>query len=320
MPSAIGRAGTGALSLGNADSRLERQADQVAGYAQPSKQVAKDGTQLDRRLESKIRAPAGGGDLVPEVVRRKAEQATGAKLGGVRVFSGERSHMLNDQLHSDAFTHGNKIFLGKGQSKFDVQLMTHELVHTAQQSASGHGPATIQRKAQNLKIDKRLRQKYSGGRVNGWLAELRQLIEEYNAIPLDDTDYMRQLLLLRDISKKAFQIRGVVDSWGFLAKGKSLRSLGGPFRRAYMLLIRNLTMLAGNASDDHKNPPKWSIVPKEMRRVIDQGKQAQTAGREARRQELILDIDQFEQDELTLDPSELGLGNGNPQGWGMDDE
>ncbi|NJN82885.1 MAG: DUF4157 domain-containing protein, partial [Caldilineaceae bacterium] len=265
----------------------------------------------------------------PEVVRRKVEQTTGAHLGGVRVYKDEQAEKLSDRLHADAFTHGNKIFLGKGQSKHDIQLMAHELAHTVQQGMAGHGtigamgspvngsPSSsaagkvIQRKTKNLKIDKRLREKYSGGRLNPMLAELRQLIDEYNAIPLDDTEYLGQLDLLRSIRNRAFQIRNIVDTWGFMAKGKSLRSLGGPFRRRYNLLIRNLTMLAGNVPDDHKNPPKWSIVPKEMNLVLDQAIQAQQIGREARRQELTLDVAQFEQEELTLDPAALGLGTDN---------
>src|SRR5258706_7268815 len=82
------------------------------------------------------RAGAGGGQAVPEAVRRRVEAATGADLGAVRIYTGRRSQRAARILNARAFTVGNDIHFARGQYRpGGVEgdwLIAHELVHTVQ--------------------------------------------------------------------------------------------------------------------------------------------------------------------------------------------
>jgi hypothetical protein len=112
--------------------------------------------------------------------------------------------------------------------------------------SSGQGPV-IQRKVENLRIDKRLRRTYGSGSVNAKLEEIRGQIETYNAIPVTDGDYNHQLQHLETLGKSSLNYAKEVIDFEFLNKAGTLRSLGGPFRHSYHMLARNLRKLAGTA-------------------------------------------------------------------------
>jgi hypothetical protein len=58
----------------------------------------------------------------------------GADLGHVRVHQDNNAHEAAKSIQAKAFTHQNNIWLGKGQSRHDTGLMTHELTHVVQQT------------------------------------------------------------------------------------------------------------------------------------------------------------------------------------------
>ncbi|MFC6016066.1 DUF4157 domain-containing protein [Plantactinospora solaniradicis] len=92
------------------------------------------GTGVSPALESLIRDP-GGGDPLPPEVRERIESHLGVALGGVQVHAGPAAQDAAVSLHARAFTFGNHIFLGPGESPSDVALMAHEATHVVQQQA-----------------------------------------------------------------------------------------------------------------------------------------------------------------------------------------
>ena len=57
----------------------------------------------------------------------------GVNFGDVRIHSDSRSHAAASTLRARAFTHKNQIWLGKGETQDDLNLMAHEAVHVLQQ-------------------------------------------------------------------------------------------------------------------------------------------------------------------------------------------
>lgn len=86
-------------------------------------------------VRSLIASP-GAGYPVPGAVRSQTEPVLNADLSGVRVHSDARAQRAAADINAKAFTHGNNIYLGAGQSSNDLGLMAHELTHTVQQGAS----------------------------------------------------------------------------------------------------------------------------------------------------------------------------------------
>jgi hypothetical protein len=125
----------------------------------------------------------------------------------------------------------------------------------------------IQRKTRDIHIDKRLTWGYKG-RLGAWLAPLPPLIRGYNSFPVEDVNYDLHLAQLHAIKDMANGIEKRVDSAGYLLKSKSLRGLGGPFRRDAYLVIRNLRKLAGYA----KGGTYEGTVDKEIKKVEKQKK------------------------------------------------
>jgi hypothetical protein len=80
--------------------------------------------------------PAGesGAPLTP-AMRGQLEPLVGADLAQVRVHTGTEAASAARDLHAKAFTYGNHIWLGAGQSAGDVQLMAHESTHAVQQAS-----------------------------------------------------------------------------------------------------------------------------------------------------------------------------------------
>jgi hypothetical protein len=88
-----------------------------------------------------------GGEPLSDSVRRFYEPRLGHDLSAVRVHTGELAGRRNQDLNSHAFTYGNHIWMGRGQSSEPSLLLAHELAHVAQQrgNVSARGPPSAKR-------------------------------------------------------------------------------------------------------------------------------------------------------------------------------
>ncbi|MFF6883402.1 DUF4157 domain-containing protein [Streptomyces sp. NPDC012421] len=115
-----GPARTGVTAPGDA---FERRADAVAARvvaaAPPGRAPVPSGSGHD-----------GG---IPPAVRARIEPRLGTDLGGVRVRTGPGAAAAAAALGARAFTSRADIFLGRGESPYDVRLMAHEAAHVVQQ-------------------------------------------------------------------------------------------------------------------------------------------------------------------------------------------
>lgn len=84
-------------------------------------------------------AGAGNGSPLNPDTRRTMEQRFGADFGGVRVHRGPAADEANRALGARAFTRGSDVYLGRGASPDDPELIAHELTHVVQQSTGDVG-------------------------------------------------------------------------------------------------------------------------------------------------------------------------------------
>ncbi|GIM94222.1 eCIS core domain-containing protein [Paractinoplanes toevensis] len=138
------------VTVGPLDDPYERQAADVAsavggGGRVPVRRApqAAAGTPGGHALGHLVDAPPAGRPVAGHVLAA-VEPMLGQDLSGVRVHADEASNSAARDIGAKAFTHGNHIFLGAGQSDLDVPLMAHELTHTVQQGG-GPAPEAVQR-------------------------------------------------------------------------------------------------------------------------------------------------------------------------------
>ena len=98
-------------------------------------------------LESRIRSLEGGGDALPDSVRRSMEPRFGHDFSGVRIHTGAAATELAANTNARAFTVGNNVVFASGQyaphtTDGDL-LLAHELTHVVQQGKAGR---SVQRK------------------------------------------------------------------------------------------------------------------------------------------------------------------------------
>lgn len=128
-------------SVGPVDDPHEREADRMAERAIGASHSAHSGT-LDAPS-----APTAGGNPLPSAVRAYFEPRFGRDFSAVRIHADDGAVAANAQLHAKAFTLGEHIWLGRGQSAATTSLMAHELAHVVQGSATeANAEATIRRK------------------------------------------------------------------------------------------------------------------------------------------------------------------------------
>jgi hypothetical protein len=152
------------LKVGPADDKYEREADEIAqrvmrspapnvktsnnaksasGMKPPKDQlqrtavVGMEGGDISGDLESRIRRSQSGGSPMPNSIRSQLEPKIGADFSNVKVHTGSDAVQLNRELGAKAFTHGNHIYYGAGQSPSNLKLTAHEAVHVVQQGAAG---------------------------------------------------------------------------------------------------------------------------------------------------------------------------------------
>jgi hypothetical protein len=156
-----------ALMLGSAGDRYEREADRMVGRvvgqtSTPGRSTqrqedgaggdgaAGDGARggvVDSEVQQAVRRARGGGQPLPDSVRRVLEEAFGADFQRVRVHADAEADRLNRRLDALAFTFGTDIFFRTGEydpgSGGGRAVIAHELTHVQQQA--GAPPSLIQR-------------------------------------------------------------------------------------------------------------------------------------------------------------------------------
>ena len=90
---------------------------------------------LDAAAARAIATKDAGAPLRPHV-QQKLESLMGANLSSVRVHEGPEAQESAATLQARAFTHQRDIWLGKGESQDDTNLMAHEATHVVQQGAA----------------------------------------------------------------------------------------------------------------------------------------------------------------------------------------
>jgi hypothetical protein len=107
----------------------------------PGPAATAPGPQAGRALHRALAQPGPGAPLSP-TVRGRVEPALGADLGAVRVHA-DAGAAATRAIQARAFTHGQDIWLGAGESPNDLGLMAHEATHVVQQTGR------VQRKPAN---------------------------------------------------------------------------------------------------------------------------------------------------------------------------
>jgi hypothetical protein len=163
----LGRALQTKLTVGSVDDPHEREADSVAeSITQPGSDATSpvqrqivmkhppsrfesvhrqskddaDHEGVDANMEQRITSPSGGKPL-PERVQREMESGLGSDFSRVRVHDNAEDRADAGRLSAKAFTHGDHIWLGAGESANDRKLMAHELTHVVQQGAATERPS-----------------------------------------------------------------------------------------------------------------------------------------------------------------------------------
>ncbi|MFL5496200.1 MAG: DUF4157 domain-containing protein [Gemmatimonadales bacterium] len=112
------------------------------------------GSAVQRKAESSAAPPLGGvtgalpgrgGNPLPAAVRAGIEPVLRSDLRSVRIHDDPESREAARSLNAKAFTHGDHIWLGAGQSSYDLRLIAHEATHVLQQTGGKTGAGRLQR-------------------------------------------------------------------------------------------------------------------------------------------------------------------------------
>lgn len=88
--------------------------------------------------------PPDAGQPLPDFTRQTLESRMGADFSNVRIHTGPQAQQQAQDISARAFTSGSDVWLGAGESPYDVELMAHELTHVMQQREGGV-PARVMR-------------------------------------------------------------------------------------------------------------------------------------------------------------------------------
>ena len=100
----------------------------------PSVQAkAAGGASAPSAAAAKAIASPGPGRAMDPGTRAQVESGLGTDLSRVRVHDDASANESARALNARAFTHGNDIWLGRGESDRDLHLMSHESAHVSQQ-------------------------------------------------------------------------------------------------------------------------------------------------------------------------------------------
>jgi hypothetical protein len=166
----------------------EQEADRVAERVASLRPLEPDdGVKTGQRLEILHGGSqgGGGGNPLPDEVRRVMEPRFGFDFSQVRVHTDLDAMRLSHTLNAQAFTHQNHIYYGSGKSPGTNALTAHELTHVVQQG--GRTPAAapvdgLQGHPAHLPSIQRVLEVRPPGRGEGSAFERRQeLIDRLNA-------------------------------------------------------------------------------------------------------------------------------------------
>lgn len=141
------------LTVGPAHDVYEQEADRVAeqvmripdSSVQNGNEPSDTGMAIRRRTadggngsgaEADLQLNTEGGKPLSPVTRRFMEPRFGADFGHVRLHTDQEAHQMASQIQARAFTYGEHVWLGKGESEENKGLMAHELTHVVQQGGS----------------------------------------------------------------------------------------------------------------------------------------------------------------------------------------
>ncbi len=79
---------------------------------------------------------------LPAPVKARLEHGFGQRLDAVRVHTGPSARVAAAAIGARAYTEGNRITLGHGESEHDLHLMAHEATHVVQNRAAVQPPAS----------------------------------------------------------------------------------------------------------------------------------------------------------------------------------
>jgi hypothetical protein len=114
---------------------------------------AEAGGDAGDEIAASVAQPASPGEMLAESVRGVLEWLLSADLSGIRVHKDPADRESARAVHARAFTVGNDIWLGPGESENDLRLLAHEVVHVLQGDpqlrrapAAGAAPAPPKKK------------------------------------------------------------------------------------------------------------------------------------------------------------------------------
>ncbi|NTX06660.1 DUF4157 domain-containing protein [Myxococcus sp. CA040A] len=132
------------LAVAPAKSALEEQADQVARTASTPASSASASATPPRPPATPNRLTGTSGEPLSPRVRERVEPVVGRDLADVRVHQASDDRDAAQSIRARAFTHKEHVFLGRGESAEDVELLAHEMTHVVQQTQGDAPP--VQRK------------------------------------------------------------------------------------------------------------------------------------------------------------------------------
>jgi hypothetical protein len=121
-----------------AEGEAERIGRQVARMPAPATLVSPQARRFAGVVPGGV--TTGGGQPLPQPVRRFMEPRLQADFSAVRMHTGPSAARASRQLNAAAFTVGHEVFFGEGRFQPDTEagreLIAHELAHTLQQGAA----------------------------------------------------------------------------------------------------------------------------------------------------------------------------------------
>jgi hypothetical protein len=108
----------------------------------PSPMAGPSDAEAARRIDAARSAVA---KPLPAPVKARLEHGFGHKMDGVRVHTGPTARAAASAIGARAYTEGNRITLGHGESEHDLHLMAHEATHVVQNRAAVPQPPTARR-------------------------------------------------------------------------------------------------------------------------------------------------------------------------------
>src|SRR6185312_8422190 len=131
-------AGSGRAMLSRRGDARERQADRIAHSGRKSRD-------RDAAAPRPSATPSVSGQAMSERTRAALrDRFEDNLLAGIRIYSDDRAQRQADLLGARAFSCGEEIWLGRGESAGDVELMAHEAAHVLQTRIDG-GPPVLAR-------------------------------------------------------------------------------------------------------------------------------------------------------------------------------